>query len=72
MVIDNLDDLLPGGDAFQHLSAECFGLGFIDKLLDHRQCHIGFKQRHAHLAHGRRDIALGETAMARQLVEGGA
>ena len=72
MVVDDLDDLLPGRDAFQHHGAERFSLGLFDELLDHRQRHIGFQQRHPHLAHGRRDVVFGEGAMARQLVESGA
>ena len=72
LVEDNLDDHLSRGDAAHYLGPNCFGSHRGDEVLDHRQGHIGFQQRHAHLAHGRRNIAFGEAAVAHQLVESGA
>ncbi len=43
-------------------SARC--LTRLDKILDHRQRHIGLQQRHAHLAQRVLDIFFGESGFA--------
>ena len=68
-LVDDLDDLLGGGQAFhdllphgtlRDLSAEVFGNFVVD---------IGFQQRHADFAHGSFDVRLGEFAFAAQFFE---
>ena len=68
-LVDDLDDLLGGGQAFhdllphgtlRDLSAEVFGNFVVD---------IGFQQRHADFAHGSLDVRLGEFAFAAQFFE---
>ena len=69
MVVDDLDDLLAGGNALKHLGADRFSFGSVDELLDHLQRNISFQQSYAHLAHRGRYIAFSQRAVASQLVE---
>ena len=68
-VVDDLDDLLAGGDGAQHLLADRALPDLGDEVLDHRQRDIRLQQRHAHLAHGRVDVVFAQRAAAGQLVE---
>jgi ubiquinone/menaquinone biosynthesis C-methylase UbiE len=40
-----------------------------DKVLDHRQRHIGFQQRHAHFAQHVLDIGLGDARLAAKIFD---
>ena len=68
-LVDDLDHLLGGGQAFHDLLAHRpFGhLGA--EVLGHLVVDIGFQQRHAHFPHGRLDVRLIELALAAQLFE---
>ena len=69
LVIDDLDDLLSRGQAFQNFHAHRFFGDAGDKVLDHLEVHIGFQQGHTDLPHGGPHIGFGEAAAAAQLLE---
>ena len=64
LVIDDLDDLLSRGQAFQNFHAHRFFGDAGDKVLDHLEVHIGFQQGHTDLPHGGPHIGFGEAAAA--------
>ncbi len=69
LVVDDLDDHLAGRDRAQDLLADRLGLHLVDEVAHHIERHVGLEQRAAHLAHRLADVALGERAATRQLVE---
>ncbi len=71
-VIDDLDDLLAGGDRAQHILADRLFGDRIDEATHHRQRGIGLEQRDPHLAHRVANILFGQRATALELVEDGA
>jgi hypothetical protein len=70
-VVHHLDHRLPGREAGQHLLADGLGTHIVDECLHHRQRHVRFEQRHAHLAQGVTDIGLGQARLAAQALERG-
>ncbi len=69
LIIDDLDDHLAGRDAAQHLVADRPVLDRSDEILDDRQRHVGFEQRHPDVAQGRLDIRSTQGAPALQAIE---
>ena len=68
-VMDDLDDLLAGGDRAQHLLADRFLRGSVDELADDREGDVGLEQGDSDLAHRRAHVGLGQRAAAAQPVE---
>ena len=72
LLIDNLDNLLGGGQALQHVGTHRpLGDGG-DELLDHLEADIGLQEGQAHLPHSLPHVGLGEPALAPQALKGGA
>ena len=69
LVIDDLDHHLAGRDRAQDFLADRLGLHLVDEVAHHIERDVRFEQRTAHLAHRLADVALGERAATRQLVE---
>ena len=71
LFVDDLDDLLGGGQAVQHVGTDT-ALGHLgDKFLDDLIADIGLQQRQAHLAQSFADIVLRQAALAAQALECG-
>ena len=68
-VVHQLDDGLSRRETAQHFLSDGLGAHVLDERLHHRQRHVRFEQRHAHLAQGVTDIGLGETRLAAQAFE---
>jgi hypothetical protein len=68
-VVDDLDHLVGGLDRADHRLAGGLHAGLVDEVPHHRQGDVGFQQGHAHLAHGRVDVLLGQHAAAGEPVE---
>src|SRR5258707_14325912 len=69
MIVNDLDDHLPGSDRAQHLLPGRPLAHRGDEVAHHRQGDVGFQQGDADLAQRRRDIVLAERAAAAQAVE---
>jgi hypothetical protein len=69
LVMDDLDDLLAGGDRFGDRCAGGLLLDRLDELARHGQRDVGLQQRHAHLAHGGPHVILGQRALLGEPVE---
>ena len=69
LLVDDLDDLLGGGEAVEHLGADGALGNSGDKVLDDFVAHVCLEQRHAHLAHRELDVLLGQAALAAQARE---
>ena len=67
---ENLDDLLPGFNRFQHSLAHGLLLHPCDEGARHGVLHIGIQQRHADVPQGILDVRLGDLAQPPQLAEG--
>ena len=67
--MDDLDDLLAGGDGFRHRLAGGLVLDRLDEVSGDRQRDVGFEKRHAHLAQRRLDVLGRQGALLRQPVE---
>jgi hypothetical protein len=69
LLVDDLDQLLTGRQAGQHLLAQrpLFDIG--NELFDDPKVDIRFEERQAHLAQTFLDIALGQLAVALELLE---
>ena len=68
-LVDDLDDLLGRGEAFQHLLAGAALGDRLAEVLDNFVVDVGFQKRHADFLHGLLDGGLGQFAAARQLGE---
>jgi len=68
-VMDDLDDLLAGRDRADDIFANGAGADLFNKVLHHRQRHIGVDQGGAHLGQCGIDIGLAERAAPAKLVE---
>ena len=69
LLVDDLDDLLGGGEAFHHLVAHGALGDLSDEALGHRVVDVGFQKGHAHFPHGGLDVRLRELAFAPQPLE---
>ena len=70
LVVDDLDELLIGGDPSHHLGAEGGLAHLIDELLHHRQADVGLKQRPAHIPQGCVDVALADGRLTAETTDG--
>ena len=70
LLIDDLDDLLGGGQAVQHVRAHALLGDGRHKVLDDLVADVGLQQCQTHLAHTLPDVRLGETALAPEALEG--
>ena len=68
--VHDLDQHLAGRQAEQHLLAHRPLAHPGDEIPHHRQRHVRFQQRHAHLAQGVLDVVLGQAALAAQILDG--
>ncbi len=64
-----LTTIWPGVTDLTTFCADRLGLHRVGEILDHVERHVGFEQRAAHLAHRLGDVAVGQRAAPRQLVE---
>ena len=72
LVVDDLDDLLAGREALQHLLAERTLAHALDEGADDLEVDVGLEQREADLAHRARDRLLVEAPALAQVAEGAA
>ena len=68
-VVDDLDDLLAGGDGGQYLRPDRAFPHFQDEIAHHGQRDVGIQQREANLPQGFAHIGFAQRATAAQLVE---
>jgi len=68
--VDDLHDLLAGGEALQHVGAEGALLHRRDELAHDAEVDVGLEQRQADLAHRPVDVVLAQPALAAEAVEG--
>ena len=66
LVVDDLDDLLAGGQALEDLRADGALADARDEVLDDLEVDVGLEQREADLAHGGIDVGLADPAAAGQ------
>ena len=69
--MDDLHDLLAGGDRLHHLFAERSLAHLRDEVLDDLEVDVGLEQREADLAHRAGDRLLVEPAAAAEVAERG-
>ena len=69
LVVDDLDDHLAGRHRAQHFGADGLGFDLLGEVLDDIERDVGFEQRAANFAHRLDDVAFGQRAAPRQLVE---
>ena len=67
--MDDLDDLLAGGNTLGDTAAERLGLDIIDEFFGDVVVDVGFKQGDPHLAKRVRDVSLGQLAVTAQVLE---
>ena len=70
LVVDDLDDLLGGGEGGGDLGAEGAGADVLDELVDDGEVHVGFEQGEADLADGVGDVLVGDGAFAAEVLKG--
>ena len=71
LLVDDLNDLLGGGEGLQHVGAHRLLGDLGNELLDHLIAHVGLQQSQADLPHGLLHIGLGQPPFAAQLFKGG-
>ena len=71
LVMDDLDDLLTGGDRFRHRLPRCLDLHRLDEIPRDGQGDVGLQERHPHLAQRGIHIRLGQRAGLGQPVKDG-
>ena len=69
LVVDDLDDLLAGRQAVEHLVADGPLADARDEVLDDLEVDVRLEQRQADLAHGGIDVGLADPAAAGQAAE---
>ena len=72
LLVDDLHDLLGGGEAVQHVCADAALRDLGHKVLDHLIADVGFQQGQADLPHTLPDVGLRQAALAPQAFECGA
>ena len=70
LLVDDLDDLLGGGQGVQHVAADGPLRDLGHEVLDHLVADVGFQQGEADLPHALLHVRLGEAALAPQALEG--
>ncbi len=68
-VVDDFDDLLGGGEAFEHVVADGPFLDFGDEVFDDFEVDVGLQEGHAHFAHSVVDVCFGQFAPAPEFFE---
>ena len=68
-LVDDLDDLLGGGQAVQHIGADGPLRDSGHKVLDHLVAYIGFQQGQADFPHGLPDVVFRQAALAPQALK---
>ena len=63
-LVDHADKGLAGREAADYFVADGAFFHAGHKVFHHRQCHVGFQQRHAHFAQGFFDVVFGEARLA--------
>ena len=70
LLVDDLDDLLAGKEAFHHFAADgAFGDG-LHKVAHDLEVHVRFEQGELHFAHALAHVRLGEPAFVAEFAEG--
>jgi len=69
LVVDDLDDLLPRGEALEDILADRALAHSCDEVAGDAQVHVRLEEDHAHLAQRLVHVALGEAAAAGDLLE---
>jgi flavin-binding protein dodecin len=69
--VDDLHDLLAGGEAHRHVGAERALLHARHELLDDPEVDVGLEECQPDLAHGAREVLLGEATATLQVAERG-
>ena len=69
LLVHDLDDLLTGVEALEHLLADGTLAHSGDEVLDDAEVDVRLEQRQAHLAQGGIDVRLGNAAAATQAAE---
>jgi len=69
LVVDDLDHLLTGGHAFDHLLADALGPDSLDELRGDLDIYVGVEQREADFPHRFGDIGFGKGALPTQFSE---
>ena len=67
---DDLDEVLLGRQAAEHLLAERLAAHALGEVARDLEVDVGLEQRQAHLAHGVLDVALGDLAVPAQPLDG--
>ena len=70
LVVDDLDDLLGGGEGGGDLGAQGLGADVFDEVAGDVEVDVGFEQGDADLAEGFVDVLVGEGALAAEGLEG--
>ncbi len=70
LLVDDLHDLLAGGEALEDVGADRPLADPGDEVLDHLEVDVGLEQGEAHLAHRRVDVGLAHPATAGEVGEG--
>ena len=69
LVVDDLDDLLPGGEAVEHVAADGLLADARYEVLDDLEVDVRLEQGEPDLAHGGVDVGLADPAAAGQVAE---
>ena len=67
LAMDDLDEVLLGREAAQHLLTERVLLDRLDEVAHDRDVDVGFEERQAHVAQRFLDVPLGDSSLALQL-----
>ncbi len=70
LLMHQLDELLVGADPAHHLGADGFAAHLLDKVLHHRQAHVGLEQGPAHLLQGTVHVGFADAGLAPQAFDG--
>ena len=70
LLVDDLDDLLAGVEAFEDLGTDCARADAGDEVLDDAEVDVRLEQRQPDGAHRFVDVGFGDAAAAGQLAEG--
>ena len=69
LLVDDLHDLLPGRQRFEHVTADRALADPVDERAGDAEVDVGLEQRHAHLAQADLDVLLGQAAAAGEAPE---
>lgn len=70
LVVDDLDELLGGGERGGDLGAHGAGADVLDEGVDDGEVHVGLEESNADLAEGVADVFVGDGALATEVFEG--